>query len=345
MNDPHRPAYHFLPPAAWMNDINGALYWKGRHHIFYQFNPEGAYWKCIQWGHASSIDLVHWVVHPVALTPDPDGPDHVCSHMIATQYHIGRVEDERFIPETHGRMSWLGGQLGGPRSMDADGRRLFFDWVREIRGSERERASGWSGVTTVLRTLSLDEHHQLRIEPVEELASLRMPLRTHADIEVDDEVDLEGIKGACLELSMQIDPGTASEFGVKVFCAPDGVEQTAISCDMKAGMLRVDVGWSTLDPEIVYARYRRLYGRQDLLESELYTTVQEAPFELANGGPLVLRVFLDGSILEAFANGRQCITQRVYPTRADSVGVRLFCRGGSASFTNIQAWQLAPAHP
>ena len=39
--DPHRPAWHFTPPAAWMNDINGAIYWKGRYHIFYQLNPDG----------------------------------------------------------------------------------------------------------------------------------------------------------------------------------------------------------------------------------------------------------------------------------------------------------------
>ncbi|MDE2811889.1 MAG: glycoside hydrolase family 32 protein, partial [Gemmatimonadota bacterium] len=75
--DPHRPAYHFTPPAAWMNDINGALFWKGRYHIFYQYNPDGAYWNLIQWGHASSADLVHWVHHPVALTPEADGPDRV----------------------------------------------------------------------------------------------------------------------------------------------------------------------------------------------------------------------------------------------------------------------------
>jgi beta-fructofuranosidase len=73
--DPYRPRYHFTPPWAWMNDINGAIYWKGQYHIFYQHNPEGGYWKWMQWGHASSVDLVHWVHHPIALTPTLDGPD------------------------------------------------------------------------------------------------------------------------------------------------------------------------------------------------------------------------------------------------------------------------------
>ena len=74
-NDPHRPAYHFVPPSGWMNDINGAIFWRGRYHIFYQHNPDGGYWKWMQWGHASSVDLVHWVHHPIALTPTLNGPD------------------------------------------------------------------------------------------------------------------------------------------------------------------------------------------------------------------------------------------------------------------------------
>ena len=73
--DPHRPAYHFTPTSAWMNDINGAIFWKGRYHIFYQYNPRGAFWNWMQWGHASSVDLVHWVHHPIALKPTVDGPD------------------------------------------------------------------------------------------------------------------------------------------------------------------------------------------------------------------------------------------------------------------------------
>ena len=32
--DVHRPRYHFLPPANWMNDPNGLIQWRGRYHLF-----------------------------------------------------------------------------------------------------------------------------------------------------------------------------------------------------------------------------------------------------------------------------------------------------------------------
>lgn len=73
--DIHRPLYHFVPPANWMNDPNGFIHWQGRYHLFYQYNPDGAYHNNIHWGHAASHDLVHWEDRPVALAPTPDGPD------------------------------------------------------------------------------------------------------------------------------------------------------------------------------------------------------------------------------------------------------------------------------
>ncbi len=73
--DPLRPQYHLLPPANWMNDPNGPIYWNGRYHMFYQYNPEGAYWGDMHWGHAVSSDTVHWRHLPVALAPTPGGPD------------------------------------------------------------------------------------------------------------------------------------------------------------------------------------------------------------------------------------------------------------------------------
>jgi beta-fructofuranosidase len=58
-----------------MNDPNGPIFWKGRYHLFYQLNPDGADWGNMHWGHAVSPDMIRWRHEPIALTPTPDGPD------------------------------------------------------------------------------------------------------------------------------------------------------------------------------------------------------------------------------------------------------------------------------
>jgi len=63
----HRPQFHFSPKRNWMNDPNGLIQFKGTYHLYYQYNPSGPQWGHMNWGHATSSDLVHWKEKEVAL--------------------------------------------------------------------------------------------------------------------------------------------------------------------------------------------------------------------------------------------------------------------------------------
>ncbi|KMT12545.1 hypothetical protein BVRB_5g097930 [Beta vulgaris subsp. vulgaris] len=65
-----RTAFHFQPQKNWMNDPNGPLYYNGWYHFFYQYNPAGAVWGNIVWGHAVSKDLIRWKHLPIAMVAD-----------------------------------------------------------------------------------------------------------------------------------------------------------------------------------------------------------------------------------------------------------------------------------
>jgi sucrose-6-phosphate hydrolase SacC (GH32 family) len=51
-----------------MNDPNGLIFYQGRYHLFYQYNPAGDQWGNMSWGHATSKELMNWEEHPVAIS-------------------------------------------------------------------------------------------------------------------------------------------------------------------------------------------------------------------------------------------------------------------------------------
>ena len=86
-------------------------------------------------------------------------------------------------------------------------------------------------------------------------------------------------------------------------------------------------------------------SRASLLGDVLSRTPEIGPLHLEEGQPLRLRIFLDRSCVEVFANDRQCLTVRVYPERDDSTGVSLFARGGPARLASLDAWQMRSIWP
>jgi beta-fructofuranosidase len=467
-NDPHRSNYHFLPPANWMNDPNGVIDWNGHYHLFYQYNPNGAFWGTMHWGHAISSDLVHWQHCPIALAPTPgtvdeDGcfsgcavdhngvatliysghrgdnqrpciatstdpllltwqkhagnpvipappadldlvgfRDHAVWYEDGNWYHIigagirdvggaallycspnlidwnylhplwvgdltqtepvwsgtmwecpqllrfehgavllvsvweagrtlyslalvGDYTDQRFVPRSMQKLDYGNNYFYAPQAcIDRTGRTIMWGWIQEGRNGEAQRAAGWSGVMSLPRLVTLDSAGTLEIEPVPELRTLRDAATHFPAIALPAESLVNvPIHGTQLELALSIAPDHASEIEVIVRCSPDGSEQTIIRYQRATGTISIDSSQASRDPSVKHdQRSGPLHLKSD------------------NAEPLELRIWIDNSVIEVFANRRACLTGRVYPTRSDSLGVALYARGGSARLVAGTGWHL-----
>lgn len=82
-------------------------------------------------------------------------------------------------------------------------------------------------------------------------------------------------------------------------------------------------------------------ARNKSLIAERIRSEAQAPFKLEPGELLRLRIFLDKSMLEIYANRRQRVTQHIYPARPDSLGVAIFSRRGTTTVLAADAWDMA----
>lgn len=273
------------------------------------------------------------------------------SHLRGAQYYIGTFADGTFRAEKHGRMNWPGGSFFAPEQLrDARGRNIIWAWVHEHDRPKYLRDYGWSGIMSLPRVLSLDAGGDLRIEPAEELKAIRLrPVDDGAmRLAANRNVALKA-RGKSIELAIEIAGGARAPYGVKVFASPDGREETIVRYEPAREELVIDfVKSSYRGPTIV--KYGEpggdrfgADGRWPKLEVK-QTSEQRAPLKLAPGETLKLNIFLDRSIVEVFANGRQAITQLVYPELESSDGVQLFSGAEPVAVRRARSWRMAPTN-
>jgi beta-fructofuranosidase len=304
----------------------------------------------------ASTDLAHWdYLHPLFVAPpferrDParassydsvgagdmwECPDffplqqkHVL--MVSTQgrvhYFLGTYSNRRFQAETHGLIDGSGLHYAAKTFEDDQGRRILWGWVREARSYAAQNSAGWSGAISLPRVLSIDANGALRMDPLPGLARLRGRHHRLAGTAVEGFLPVPRLQGDSLEIQAAMHLGEAKEGGIGVRRSPTADEETTISYDAAGESLVLVTGRSSLSSEAGRGTYR-------------------APLKLNPGEPLRLTAFLDASVLEVFANGRACLTARVYPTRNDSLGVGLFARGGRARLLSLDAFEMRAISP
>jgi len=265
----------------------------------------------------------------------------VCiSHALGARYYVGEWKNEQLHPEYHEMMSYCDNEFFAPESYTDDrGRRILFAWVFDGRDKEAvSTPSGWSGMMSLPRVMTLGADNRLLMAPVEELESLRYNEVVLADqaIPADGSTNLafEAVTENVVELEVEIDNNGATEFGLTVCGSADGKHQTVIGYDAVAGTLKIDTSrsgdWQRLEKSVT---------------GTPKATVELAPMKLNPGEPLKLRVFIDRCMIEVFANdGRLALSRVAYPP-AGATGTTLYANGGPATATHVRMWDIMPTNP
>lgn len=237
---------------------------------------------------------------------------------------VGDYAEHNFVLRTQSVIDY-GGYFYAPQSMlDSTSRRLMWGWLWEGRSDEAQWSSGWSGVMSLPRVLSLSANDVVSQKPAPELKQLRGDHQRILELPIlpTSLMQLRNVQGDCLEILAELLPGEATELGIGVRCTPDGAEQTLIRYDRLQGRLLID-------------------RQQSSMAEDAQKDIREGPLLLAPDEPLLLHIFVDRSVIEVFANYRLCMSSRIYPSRSDSLGVGLFARGGSARIKTLDSWKMA----
>ena len=398
--DPHRPGYHFLAPANWMDDPNGVIQVGGETHLFYQWIPDSPSRSGgpFHWGHAVSQDLVHWRDLPIALSPTPGGGcwsgGAVLDRGVPTIVYRGRLGGETAVcvaTSRDGLLTWdkypgnpvieatrkedipagdpyvwregdhwycvMGSHTGSGGAAVIYRSPDLLQWAYLgplLTGRKQETGPSWE----VVNFFKLGDRHVLTASLYQTWKSIyfagtyrdhRFSSQGWADLDSGGHFyapyvfsDDRGRKilmawsweGRHEDLSIaragpRAAPGPvpAGTLGSRSPTFPSATNHRDLAHQRADADLKAEAGQVCGD--------RLRLSRQPWYTRDLWLEEDE----------LLRHVFIDRSILEVFANGRLCLTSRIYPTRSDSAGIGLFAAGGPAVLRSMEVWSMNPIWP
>jgi beta-fructofuranosidase len=226
------------------------------------------------------------------------------------RWKVGAYVNRRFTPEKEGVVDW-GAYYAAKTMVDAGGERILWGWITETRPDADLIAAGWAGAMSLPRILSLNSENELQMDVAPAAHQLRA---AHTSISRDatsatlqKQLEYLRLHNLAVELIFEVRSRT-DEFAIHLQ-SENGDKFVTISCANKSCSreLRVD------------------------------TVSAPIPGELRS--PVRLHIYLDGSVLEIFANETSSLTKRVYQVPSGPLTVKL---EGAAELTLIEAWQMNP---
>jgi beta-fructofuranosidase len=269
---------------------------------------------------AENPDLTQWKYRGVLFQiPDPQARTAECPNFFKlgdrwvlfvspygrVQYFVGDFDPEtcRFQARTRGSLD-SGPHFYAPNTMQvSDGRRLVWGWVNGF-----SEGHGWNGCLSLPRLLSLSRDGQLRQSPAPELSKLRGKSVEWRNIRLEPGVrPLTLPRTNTLEIRADIDLESA-----------EGIVLAFKSGAADARPVTIKLSRSELQKK----------------DADLSLALNKSERNLG------LRIFIDRSVLEVFANDTVCATKVISPLDA-SATLEIQAQGGVARVKRIQSWPLS----
>ncbi|WP_343418258.1 GH32 C-terminal domain-containing protein [Candidatus Flexifilum breve] len=239
-------------------------------------------------------------------------PGHPSAHFLKyVPYWIGTWDAATltFTPDNaEPRLFDYGEHFTGPSgSVDEYGRSIVLNIAQAKWNAQMAYDSGWWGNAGLPIQLFLHEDGELGLRPIPELETLRtdhlIALENVSLAEANTQ--LEGLRGKMLEIEVTACIAEGERFGVSVRRSPQGEEETRIGYDARHAQFFID------------------RNRASLSATVHQQGVQGGSLRLSDGR-LRLKVYIDHSMIEAYANDRKSLTSRVFPRREDATGLALW---------------------
>lgn len=213
--------------------------------------------------------------------------------------------EQRYAPGRQGLLDH--GAYYAPKSFLApDGRRILWGWIPETRPEAEYARAGWAGVMSLPRVLTVGQPGQLEMHPGAEVEKLRGPverMKLKSDAPFRQRL-------ATLRRELRLHIGFSAG-AVTVGLHANGVIPWELVVDVAGNAIRC---------------------------GEIRFPLPGLPWPRPE-----LRLFLDGSVIEAFIGGREALTSRVYGLKAGEAELEVSATGGRP--VEIEVWPLAAVSP
>jgi beta-fructofuranosidase len=247
--------------------------------------------------------------------------------IVEVYYWLGRFDKHSlsFVPDQAEPQLMDYGRFGftGPSGMidPKTGRAIVFTIAQGKHRGLNVYEMGWAHNAGLPVALRLDDSGDLRFEPIEEIESRRgkkLLSLTNQSLQAANKA-LQAVKGDQLEIQLRFASSSRNPHGLLVRKSDKGEEQTRLYYNPRDNTFGIDRRQTT--------RYQ-------------HNGLDEGPLDLGDT-PFALRVFLDKSMLEAYANQRKSITSRTYCSLEDALGIALFGDKG-LKIESLEVWEMEP---